>query len=82
MLKPKLGNLEVKKELWILLSLFAICLLMNRVVDGQRMVLSFYTLPPLAPRICTAGGRATLTALGSVLLAFRRGELEVPAVVA
>jgi putative nucleotidyltransferase with HDIG domain len=68
-LKPKLGTLEqVNKELWILLSLFAICLLMNRVVDGQRMVLSFYTLPTLGSAYLYGRRQATLTALGSVLL--------------
>jgi hypothetical protein len=69
MLKPKLGTLEqVNKELWILLSLFAICLLMNRVVDGQRMVLSFYTLPTLGSAYLYGRRQATLTALGSGLL--------------
>ena len=69
MYKPKFGNLEqVNKELWILLSLFAICLLLNRVVDGQRMVLSFYTLPTLGSAYLYGRRQATLTALGSVLL--------------
>ncbi len=68
-MKPKLGTLEqVNKELWILLSLFAICLLLNRVVDGQRMVLSFYTLPTLGSAYLYGRRQATLTALGSVLL--------------
>ena len=47
-MKPRFGRIEeVNKELWLLLSLFGICLLLNLVVDGQRMVLSFYTLPTL-----------------------------------
>ena len=47
-MKAAFGRVEeVNKELWVLLSLFAICLLLNLVVDGQRMVLSFYTLPTL-----------------------------------
>ena len=47
-MRPQLGRIEqVNKELWILLSLFFICLLLNLVVEGQRMVLSFYTLPTL-----------------------------------
>ena len=42
------GRIEaVNKELWVLLSLFLICLLLNLLVDAQRMVLSFYTLPTL-----------------------------------
>src|SRR5260221_11437232 len=69
MFKPTLGSIEqVNKELWILLSLFAICLLMNRVVDGQRMGLSFYTLPKLGSAYLYGRRQATLTALGSVLL--------------
>jgi putative nucleotidyltransferase with HDIG domain len=69
MLKPKFGSVErVNKELWILLSLFAICLLMNRVVDGQRMLLSFYTLPTLGSAYLYGRRQATFTALGSVLL--------------
>jgi putative nucleotidyltransferase with HDIG domain len=69
MRKPKFGRLEqVNKELWILLSLFFICLLLNLVVDGQRMVLSFYTLPTLGSAYLYGRRQATLTALGSVLL--------------
>jgi putative nucleotidyltransferase with HDIG domain len=68
-MRPKLGRIEqVNKELWLLLSLFAICLLLNLVVDGQRMVLSFYTLPTLGSAYLYGRRHATLTALGSVLL--------------
>ncbi len=64
-----MGRLEeVNKELWLLLSLFAICLILNLVVDGQRMVLSFYTLPTLGSAYLYGRRHATLTALGSVLL--------------
>src|SRR6266480_5816231 len=67
--KPHLGRLEqVNKELWILLSLFFICLILNLVVDGQRMVLSFYTLPTLGSAYLYGRRQGTLTALGSVLL--------------
>jgi putative nucleotidyltransferase with HDIG domain len=70
-MKAKLGRLEeVNKELWLLLSLFGICLLLNLVVDGQRMVLSFYTLPTLGSAYVYGRRHATLTALGSVLLVF------------
>jgi putative nucleotidyltransferase with HDIG domain len=69
MLKPQIGRLEqVNKELWILLSLFGICLMLNLVVDGQRMVLSFYTLPTLGAAYLYGRRQGTLTALGSVLL--------------
>jgi putative nucleotidyltransferase with HDIG domain len=69
--KAQFGRLEqVNKELWILLSLFVICLLLNLIVDGQRMVLSFYTLPTLASAYWYGRREATLTAVGSVLLVF------------
>jgi putative nucleotidyltransferase with HDIG domain len=68
-MKPKFGRIEeVNKELWLLLSLFGICLMLNLVVDGQRMVLSFYTLPTLGSAYLYGRRHATLTALGSVLL--------------
>ena len=68
-MKAAFGRVEeVNKELWVLLSLFAICLLVNLVVDGQRMVLSFYKLPTLAAAYYYGRRHATLTALGSVLL--------------
>jgi putative nucleotidyltransferase with HDIG domain len=68
-MKAALGRVEeVNKELWVLLSLFAICLLLNMVVDGQRMVLSFYTLPTLGSAYYYGRRHATLTAFGSVLL--------------
>jgi putative nucleotidyltransferase with HDIG domain len=64
-----LGRLEtVNKELWILLSLFSICLLLNLLVDAQRMVLSFYTLPTLGSAYAYGRRHATLTAFASVLL--------------
>ena len=68
-MRPQLGRIEqVNKELWILLSLFFICLLLNLVVEGQRMVLSFYTLPTLGAAYLYGRRQGTLTALGSVLL--------------
>ncbi len=64
-----LGRIEeVNNELWILLSLFSVCLLLNIVVDSQRMVLSFYTLPTLLAAYTYGRRQATLTALSSVLL--------------
>lgn len=68
-MKARLGRIEeVNKELWLLLSLFGICLVLNLVVDGQRMVLSFYTLPTLGSAYLYGRRHATLTAFGSVLL--------------
>ena len=64
-----LGRLEaVNKELWVVLSLFAIALLLNHVVATQRMVLSFYALPTLGSAYFYGRRHATLTALASVLL--------------
>jgi|SRR5688572_15878063 len=68
-MKPRLGRIEeVNKELWLLLSLFAICLVLNLAVDANRMVLSFYTLPTLGSAYLYGRRHATLTAFGSVLL--------------
>ena len=68
-MRPRFGRIEeVNKELWLLLSLFGICLLLNLAVDGQRMVLSFYTLPTLGSAYLYGRRHATLTAFGSVLL--------------
>jgi putative nucleotidyltransferase with HDIG domain len=58
----------VNKELWLVLSMFIIALLLNVLVDGQRMVLSFYTLPTLGSAYLYGRRHATLTALASVLL--------------
>ena len=77
-MKPKLGRLEeVNKELWLLLSLFAICLVLNLVVDAQRMVLSFYTIPTLGSAYLYGRRHATLTALALILTAvFSRARRE------
>ena len=36
---------SVNKELWLLLSMFAIAGLLDILSDAQRVVLGFYTLP-------------------------------------
>lgn len=59
---------QVNKELWILLSLFAIALLLNHVFASQHMVLGFYVLPTLVSAYFYGKRQATLTALASVLL--------------
>ena len=53
---------RVNKELWLLLSMFIIALLLNYLVDAQRMVLSFYTLPTLVSAYLYGRRHATLTA--------------------
>ena len=59
---------RVNKELWLLLSLFAIAAVLNFMVSGQRMILAFYTLPTVASAYLYGRRHATLTALASVLL--------------
>ena len=68
MTRGQLRHLErVNKELWILLSLFAIALLLNHVFASQQMVLGFYVLPTLGSAYLYGKRHATLTALASVL---------------
>jgi putative nucleotidyltransferase with HDIG domain len=59
---------RVNKELWLILSMFLIALLLNRVLDSQRMMLSLYTVPTLGSAYLYGRRHATLTALASVLL--------------
>jgi putative nucleotidyltransferase with HDIG domain len=64
-----MGNLEkVNKELWLILSMFLIALLLNTVIDGQRMMLSFYSLPTVGSAYLYGRRHATFTALASLLL--------------
>jgi len=56
------------RELWLLLSLFAIALLSNFLVDAQPMVLAFYTLPTLFSAYRFGRRHAVMTALASILL--------------
>jgi len=63
--RPQTG---ANKELWLLLSLFVIALLSNFVVDSQRMVLAFYTLPTLFSAYKYGRRHAVMTALASTLL--------------
>jgi len=59
---------EVNRELWLLLSLFAIAALLNFLVALHRMVLGFYVLPTLFSAYYYGKRHATLTALASVCL--------------
>jgi len=59
---------EVNRELWLLLSLFVLALLVNSLVDSNRMLLGLYTLPTLLSAYAYGRRHATLTALGSILL--------------
>jgi putative nucleotidyltransferase with HDIG domain len=59
---------RVNKELLLILSVFIIALILNVVVDAQRMMLSFYTLPTLWSAYLYGRRHATLTAFASVLV--------------
>src|SRR3954465_4320984 len=59
---------RVNKELWVILSLFALALLLNQVIASQRMVLSLYVLPTIASSYFYGRRHGTLTAFASVLL--------------
>jgi len=59
---------RVNKELWLVLSLFILALLLNLLVDSQRLVLALYTLPTVMSAYLYGRRHATLTALLSVLL--------------
>jgi putative nucleotidyltransferase with HDIG domain len=58
----------VNKELWVVLSVFAIAAILNFAVTSQRMVLALYTLPTLLSAYCYGRRHATLTALASSLV--------------
>jgi putative nucleotidyltransferase with HDIG domain len=59
---------EVNKELWLILSLFALAGILNTLVASQRVVLGLYTLPTVASAYLYGRRHATLTAFASVLL--------------
>ena len=66
---PPLARLsQVNKELWVILSLFAVALLLNELLSSQRMVMSLYALPTVLSAYLYGRRHATLTALASVLL--------------
>ena len=59
---------RVNKELLLVFSMFVIALLLNFLIDAQRMVLYIYTLPTVASAYIYGRRHATLTAFASVLL--------------
>ena len=66
---PSIGRIaEVNKELWLLLSIFGLCLLLNYVMASQRMILSLYTFPTLFSAYTYGRRHSTLTAFASVLI--------------
>ena len=60
---------SVNKELWLLLSMFAIAGLLDMLTDAQRVVLGFYTLPTVGAAYLYGRRYAVLTAYGCALLA-------------
>jgi putative nucleotidyltransferase with HDIG domain len=59
---------EVNRELWLLLSLFAIAAICNFVIANRGVLLSFYTFPTLFSAYYYGRRHAVLTAVASVLL--------------
>lgn len=59
---------DVNRELWLLLSMFALAALLNSLLDSQHMLLGLYTLPTLFSAYVYGRRHATLTALSSVLI--------------
>ncbi|MFB3815153.1 MAG: HD-GYP domain-containing protein [Terriglobales bacterium] len=59
---------EVNKELWLLLSMFAIAGMLNLVIASHQVVLGFYGLPTLFSAYYYGRRHATLTAVGSTLM--------------
>jgi putative nucleotidyltransferase with HDIG domain len=59
---------NVNKELWLILSLFAISAVLNFLVAPHRLLLGFYTLPTLFSAYFYGRRHATLTAVASVLV--------------
>ena len=58
----------VNRELWLLLSMFAIALLLNSLVAERGMLLGFYVLPTIFSAYFYGRRHAVMTALGSVFL--------------
>lgn len=56
----------VNRELWLLLSLFAMAAVLNLLVDSHRMLLTLYGLPTLYSAYFYGRRHATLTAFASV----------------
>ena len=58
----------VNRELWLLLSIFAIAAMLNWLVASAGMILGLYTLPTLFSAYFYGRRHAVLTSLGSILL--------------
>src|ERR1022692_513087 len=60
--------MQVNKELWLILTVFLIAYIVNKVVSSQRLMLSFYTLPTLFSAYFFGRRHAIMTAVFSVLV--------------
>src|ERR1022692_291959 len=78
--------MQVNKELWLILTVFLIAFIVNKVVSSQRLMLSFYTLPTLFSAYFFGRRHAIMTAVFSVLVvgsvAYSNPTLFEPAVTA
>ncbi len=59
---------QVNKELWLLLSIFAIAALLNFVITSDHVILSLYIIPTVISAYFYGRRHATLTAVASVLI--------------
>ena len=62
--------LDVNKELWLLLSMFAIAAMLNFVLASHRVLLGFYGLPVLFSAYFYGRRHAVLTAVACILIVF------------
>jgi len=62
--------LDVNKELWLLLSMFAIAAVLNFVLASHRVLLGFYGIPVLFSAYYYGRRHAVLTAVASILIVF------------
>ena len=60
--------LDVNKELWLLLSMFAIAAMLNFVLASHRVLLGFYGLPVLFSAYFYGRRHAIMTAIASILI--------------
>ncbi len=59
---------QVNKELWLLLTIFAVAALLNFLVSSSHMILGLYMIPTLISAYFYGRKHATLTALASILI--------------
>lgn len=59
---------DVNRELWLVLSLLGLAAFLNFAVEGQRMVLGFYTLPTVFSAYVYGRRHAVLTAFASAFV--------------